>query len=305
MTTPLPRISIVTPSYNQAAFIGWTVRSVLLQRYPNLEYIMMDGGSDDGTVEALAPYRDEFAHYQSAPDEGQSAAIHDGFEHASGDIMAWLNSDDLLAPGALHYVADYFARNPRVDMLYSHRCMIDEANRVIGYWILPPHRTGLMKRWDLIPQETCFWRRSLFERCGNADPTYQFAVDYDLFARYMRVATVRRVNRFLGAFRIHDLSKTTQALHTVGFEEIKRVQEDHDIRFTRYHVFRGPLFRRRVQFRGRWHAMRQHILPGARGGVGYDYDDVWGGLLNGDTECPPLTTPANPPPPLQEAAARS
>jgi len=101
-----PRISIVTPSYNQAPYIGWTVRSVLTQRYPNLEYIIMDGGSSDGTQDVLLPYRSQFAHYESAKDKGQADAVQRGFEKCTGQIMAYLNSDDMLAPDALQFVAD-------------------------------------------------------------------------------------------------------------------------------------------------------------------------------------------------------
>src|SRR5918998_2479133 len=104
---PLPRITIITPSYNQARFVGWTARSVLLQRYPNLEYIVMDGGSTDGTMDVLAPYADRFAYLVSQRDKGQSDAIHRGFERSSGEIMAYLNSDDMLAPGALHFVSKF------------------------------------------------------------------------------------------------------------------------------------------------------------------------------------------------------
>ncbi len=212
----LPRISIVTASYNQAAYVEWTVRSVFLQRYPNLEYIVMDGGSDDGTADVLAHYRDRFAHFVSERDGGQSDAIRRGFERSTGDVMAWLNSDDLLAPGALHFVARYFARHPSVDVIYSHRCMINNTGHVIGYWILPRHSSYLMRRWDLLPQETCFWRRRLFRAAGNVDATFRFAMDYDLFVRYMKRGRFQRVNRFLGAFRIHDKSKTQQQLKTVG-----------------------------------------------------------------------------------------
>src|SRR5437763_5239906 len=101
----LPRISIVTPSYNHGDYIGWTVRSVLLQRYSDLEYVVMDGGSKDATCAILAPYRPYFAHFVSQRDRGQADAIARGFEHTTGDIMGYLNSDDMLAPDALHFVA--------------------------------------------------------------------------------------------------------------------------------------------------------------------------------------------------------
>lgn len=283
---PLPKISIVTPSYNQAPFIAWTVRSVLLQRYPNLEYILMDGGSNDGTQEVLEPYRERFAHYQSAKDKGQSEAIHNGFNHSTGDIMAYLNSDDMLAPGTLHFVADFFQRHPEIDAVYSHRCTVDENNKAVYYWILPRHSDWYMSRWDLIPQETCFWRRSLFERAGNIDPEYRFAMDYDLFVRFMLKGKMTRVNRFLGVFRRHTGAKTSQLLETVGSEEIERVWKRYGLVKRKIDSLIAARFFNSVNRAGGKFAHRRRHLPGALPGIGYDYDRVWGGLLN-DKRLPP------------------
>ena len=126
-----PRITIVTPSYNQGKYIERTVRSVLFQRYPNLDYILMDGGSTDDTVSRLARYKDQFSFFASEPDNGQADAIAKGFARSSGEIMAYLNSDDLLAPGALHFAAKFFEEHPDVDCIYSHRCTVDENDRVV------------------------------------------------------------------------------------------------------------------------------------------------------------------------------
>ncbi|HEY2584810.1 MAG TPA: glycosyltransferase family 2 protein [Tepidisphaeraceae bacterium] len=282
----LPKISIVTPSYNQAPFIGWTVRSVLLQRYPNLEYIVMDGGSTDGTQAVLEPYRERFAHYQSERDKGQADAIHNGFARSTGDIMAYLNSDDMLAPGALHWVAQFFADHPEVDAVYSHRCTVDEDNKVIYYWILPRHSDWYMTRWDLIPQETCFWRRRLFERSGNIDPGYRFAMDYDLFVRFMRDGKMVRANRFLGAFRKHSEAKTSQLLETIGTAEIEGVWEHYGLVKRKVDNLISARFFNSVNRQGGKFAYRHRHLPGALPGVGYDYDRVWGGLLN-DKRLPP------------------
>ena len=275
-----PRISIVTPSYNQAAFIEWTVRSVLLQRYPNLEYIVMDGGSVDGSQDVLERYRSHFAHYVSEKDNGQADAISRGFEICTGQIMAYLNSDDMLAPDALQFVADYFNQHPEVDAIYSNRVVVGADNKVGSYWILPPHSNYLMQRWDLIPQETCFWRRSLFERAGNIDPQFRFALDYDLFLRYMRVGRFVRVNRFLGAFRYHLTAKTHTLLAEVGQEEIGKVREKHGVKIHVGESMIGGVFSLLVQRAGARHAALQRIQPGALAGKGYDYDQVWGGLLN-------------------------
>jgi len=284
----LPRISLVTPSFNQARFIGWTVRSVFLQRYPELEYIMMDGGSTDGTMQVLEPYANRFAYLVSERDKGQSDAICRGFARATGDIMAYLNSDDMLAPGTLAYVARYFQDHPEVDAVYSHRCTVDEHNNVLWYWLLPEHSDWYMTRWDLIPQETCFWRRRLFEKAGTIDPSYRFAMDYDLFVRFMRAAPgrMRRLDRFLGVFRQHDDAKTTKLMETVGADEIKRVWNYYDIRPGRLDPYRSARFYHGVIRAGDKFAVKRGKLPGALPGVGYNYDQVWAGLLD-DPRLPP------------------
>jgi glycosyltransferase involved in cell wall biosynthesis len=272
-------ISIVTPSYNQGRFLEWTLRSVILQRYPELEYVVMDGGSSDGTVEILKRYEHCFSHVESARDGGQADAVARGFRHTSGEIMAFLNSDDLLAPGALAFVAEYFERNPAVDAIYSHRVFIDACNRVEAYWILPEHRNSLMKRWDYIPQETCFWRRRIYERVGGVDSSFQFALDYDLFVRFMDHGRMERVNRFLGAFRRHPESKTSALIEGRVHDEVKRVRREHAIRMPRGHGLGELALARWVRRRSREFADSGRSLPGSLPGIGYNYNDVWGGLL--------------------------
>ena len=276
-----PKISIVTPSYNQAQFVPWTVRSVLLQRYPNLEYVVMDGGSKDNTVKVLEPYVERLAHFQSARDKGQSDAIKHGFDRCSGEIMAYLNSDDMLAPGTLHFVADFFARHPDVDAVYSHRLTVDGRNRAKWYWVLPAHSDWYQTRWDLIPQETCFWRRRLFDRHGNVDDSLRFAIDYDLFARYMLAgARFVRVNRFLGVFREHEEAKTSQLLNTVGAAEVNKVRERYGIRLPRLAPFVSARFYYGALRNGERFAHERRQLPGCLPGTGYDYNAAWGGLLD-------------------------
>ena len=284
----LPKISLVTPCYNHAQYINWTVRSVLLQRYPNLEYIFMDGGSKDGTQDVVAPYVDRFAYYVSERDKGQSDAIHRGFLKSTGEIMAYLNSDDMLAPGALHYVAEFFEKNPDVDVVYSHRATVDAENFMKWYWILPRHNNYLMMRWDLIPQETTFWRRRIFEKVGNIDPNYRFAMDYDLFVRFMLNGKLQRANRFLGAFRQHDTAKTSQLLATVGKEEIDRVWRKFGLKNSKLDPIRSKMFFYAAMRHGCQFAQSGKSLPGVLPGIGYNYDQVWGGLLN-ETRLPPVS----------------
>lgn len=222
----LPLISIVTPSYQQGRFIGRTMSSVLNQNYPNLEYFVQDGGSTDNTVDLLKQYSSSLTGWESAPDEGQSQAINLGFKRVNGEIMAWLNSDDLLLPGTLAYVADFFNRNPDVDVVYGHRILIDEHDMEIGRWILPKHSNSALLWADFIPQETLFWRRSIWEKVGcKLDENFGFAMDWDLLLRFRKAgARMVRLPKFLGAFRVHNAQKTSSVINEVGVEEMAKLR---------------------------------------------------------------------------------
>jgi glycosyltransferase involved in cell wall biosynthesis len=204
-----------------------TLRSVLDQEYPKLQFAVQDGGSQDSTVDVLNQYADRLTHSASHPDKGQAHAINLGFKQVQGDIMAYLNSDDLLLPGTLHYVADYFQRHPKVDVIYGHRVLIDEDNAEVGRWVLPRHDNYTLGWVDFVPQETLFWRRSIWDKAGGAmDESFHFALDWDLLLRFVAAgAKVVRVPRFLGAFRLHDAQKTSTQIATRGEEEIQKLRE--------------------------------------------------------------------------------
>jgi carbamoyltransferase len=226
-TTPTLRISLVTPSYNQGRFLEHTIRSVLEQDYPHLQYIVQDGGSSDDTRAILERWRSRLDHCESVADRGQAHAVNLGFRHAAGDVMAWLNSDDLLLPGSLHYIAKFFQRHPDVDVIYGHRVLIDEQGREIGRWVLPPHDDTMLSWADYVPQETMFWRRRVWEQVGGAmDESFQFALDWDLLLRFREAgARFYRVPRFLGAFRVHAEQKTSAQRENVGNHEMQRLYE--------------------------------------------------------------------------------
>jgi glycosyltransferase involved in cell wall biosynthesis len=277
-----PKVSLVTPSYNQGQFVERTVRSVLFQDYPNIEYIFMDGGSTDGTMAAVAPYLHRFGYWCSKRDEGQAAAVHDGLEKASGDIMGYLNSDDLLAPGAITKVVNYFRNHPEVDAVYSHRVFIDENDVINRISLLPPHSNYLVSRWDWLPQETCFWRRGLFEQAGNVDPRMAFALDYDLFVRFMRKGKLARMNAFLGAFRWHEDSKSATQFETVGRTEIEIIKQRYDVRPRLGDPVIGRVFIGLAICLGYAyvHFPYRGILP-FLGSTGVDYNVLWSGRLRG------------------------
>lgn len=207
-----PKISVVTPSFNQKVFLLQAMRSVLDSGYPNLEYLVVDGGSADGSKEVIETEGKRLAYWTSRSDGGQAEAVQHGFDRAGGEIMGWLNSDDLLLPGALQRIGAYFAAHPDVDVVYGHRILIDEGSKEIGRWVMPPHDPEILRWVDYIPQETLYWRRSLWEKTGaRMDVGLHFALDWELLHRFVEAkARFARLPQFLGAFRIHKAQKTVQ-----------------------------------------------------------------------------------------------
>ena len=188
-----------------------TLHSVLSQNYPALEYFVQDGGSTDETIEVLRRYDGQLSGWASEPDDGQGDAINRAFSRTAGDLMGWLNSDDIQLPGALAYVAHYMATHPEVDVVYGNRILIDENDGQIGLWVLPRHDDTALTLADFIPQETLFWRRSIWEAVGGrVDPAFGYALDWDLLLRFREAgATMVHLPRFLGAFRVHEEQKTS------------------------------------------------------------------------------------------------
>jgi carbamoyltransferase len=225
--TKTPKLSIVTPSYNQGDYIEATIESIISQDYPNLEYIVQDGGSKDSTVNVLKNHDEEILHWESKQDKGQTNAINLGFQHASGEIMAYLNSDDLLLPGALNYIVNYFNEHPEVDVIYGHRILIDSQGEEVGRWVLPRHDDKVLSFADFIPQETLFWRRSIWEKVGGSlDESFRFAMDWDLIVRFRDAgAKFVRLPRFLGAFRVHQLQKSSALINDLGEKEMTIIRQ--------------------------------------------------------------------------------
>jgi ADP-heptose:LPS heptosyltransferase/GT2 family glycosyltransferase len=253
----LPQAAVVTPSFEQQAFVESAMLSVLNQQYPKLLYLVQDGGSRDASPDIIARYADRLLHWESAPDMGPGDAIMKGFRRveamlAPDDIMAWLDSDDLMAPRALRTVAEYFVRHPRIDVVYGHRILIDTDDREIGRWVLPPHTPKALEWVDCVPHETIFWRKRAWERVGGIDPSFRFALGWDLLARFSRVGCkIVRVPYFLGCHRVHPRPNTAALLPAIHAEEEARVrryfhpEEADDIakisKWTRRMQFRGAL----------------------------------------------------------------
>lgn len=220
------KVSIVTPVRDQARFIEAAMESVLTQEHRSIEYIVMDGASSDGTTQLVERHRARLAAFRSAPDNGQSDAINRGFEVASGDVLAWLNGDDLLLPGAVATACAYLADHPDVDVVYGDRILVDEDGLEIGRWILPSHSDAVLSWVDFIPQETLFWRRHAWERAGGyVDAAYRFAMDWEMLVRFRRSgARFAHIPRFMGGFRVHAAQKTTAQMASRGREEMDRIR---------------------------------------------------------------------------------
>ncbi len=204
-----PLVSIVTPSYNQARFLPATIESVLGQTYPNIEYIIIDGGSSDDSQQIIRRYAERLAYWVSEPDQGQTDAINKGFARANGQVLAWLNSDDTYQPNAVAEAVDYLKLHPQVGLVYGQAGYIDEHGRQIGQF--PAAQTDyqrLRRGYVHIPQQAAFWRADLWQQVGPLDPSYYFAMDYDLWLRLARVSQIRYVPRLWANFRLHSGAKT-------------------------------------------------------------------------------------------------
>ena len=223
-----PQITIVTPSYGQAEFIERTMDSVIDQGYPNLNYWVQDGCSSDGTVEILQKYSEKLSGWQSVSDNGQTHALNLALEQVEvGEIMAYLNSDDLFLQDSFAKIVNYFQENPNVDVIYGNRVMIDENDLCIGSWVLHGHNSAVLSYADYVPQETMFWRRSIWEKAGGKfDESFRFAMDWDLLLRFRSAgASFLHVPEFLGAFRIHSAQKTQAMINEVGEGEMARLRQ--------------------------------------------------------------------------------
>lgn len=207
----LPRIGLVTPSLNQARHLERAIASATrLQAYPKLFYVIQDGGSSDRSVQVIRAAESQLHGWLTGANAGKGDALARGFDSLAGalapdDVMAWLDGDDVLAPGALRRVGDYFARHPRVDVVYGHRILIDEDDREIGRWVMPRHDAEMWRWVDWVPRETLFWRKRAWDRAGGIDPSLHYTLAWDLLLRFEATgARIVRLPRFLGAKRVGD-----------------------------------------------------------------------------------------------------
>jgi glycosyltransferase involved in cell wall biosynthesis len=219
-----PRFSIVMPSYNHGALIESSLLSVINQRHGNVELIVMDAGSKDGTRSVLEKYADHIALWRSERDDGQSDALNKGFRHATGEIYGWLNSDDLYCPGAFEFAADIFRKRPEVQVVYGDWYTVGLDHRISAHYFgLPFSRRQLITEGVFCNAQAMFWRRELHQRFGEFDVRLHYTMDYDLILRLATLAGARgfyQTHRALGCFRVYAGQKTgdAAAVETVANE---------------------------------------------------------------------------------------
>ncbi len=212
----LPRVSVIIPSYNQVDYLESAIRSVLCQDYPNLECLVLDAGSQDGSAEVIRHYQSALAYARSEPDSGQAAAVNEGALHATGDFVSFLNSDDMLTAGAVSKVVQTYTQHPEAKLVYGQRILIDHHDAIHGWSHDAPfdHKRMLYT----INSETAFWRKEVYDELGGFNESLRFALDLEFFCRiYARYPTYM-LNDFLGYYRFHPNSKS-ETISDVGRAE--------------------------------------------------------------------------------------
>lgn len=220
MRKTLPKISIVTPSFNQGQYIERTIKSVLDQNYPNLEYWVMDGGSTDQTVKILKKYGKQ-VKWVSEKDRGQTDAINKGLRQATGDIVAYLNSDDTYEPHTLKTVAEFFLKHPKAALLYGQGRLIDDKDKEIGMYNTLPESFEKLFESCGISQPTVFWRKEVLNTVGFFDESFHFTMDYEYWMRVSKKYELHLLPEVLANSRIHPDAKTSAYTHKLHAEAVR------------------------------------------------------------------------------------
>lgn len=227
-----PKISIVTPNYNQADYLEHTIQSVLSQGYPNLEYIIIDGGSTDGSVEIIQKYESQLCYWVSEPDKGMYEAIQKGFDKSTGEIMAWINSDDMYHPKSLFVVAEIFQNHAFVNWLTGTPTLIDEKNRTVY--------VGKDKKWNKldfytnnymwIQQESTFWSRNLWLKVNTGIfDNLKYAGDFNLWLNFFDYAELYQVSALIGGFRIRESGQLSSLYYKEYLLEVNKCLQNKSL----------------------------------------------------------------------------
>jgi glycosyltransferase involved in cell wall biosynthesis len=219
-----PKITVVTPSYNQMHFLGATLESVRRQAYPNLEHILIDGGSKDGSLEIVKQYKEHLSYWVSESDAGQTEALIKGFARATGEIFCWLNSDDLFLPNTLRDVAEHFAMHPYDLFIYGNaQCINRDGIHLFDKKEIPFNWFIWLYNYNYIPQPSCFWKSTLYNDVGGLNPAFDLAMDADLWARFAEVTKPIHVKRTWSQIRLYPEQKN-QRLRQQSNQEDMRIR---------------------------------------------------------------------------------
>lgn len=212
-----PKISIITPSYNQAEYLETTILSVLDQNYPNLEYIIIDGGSTDRSVEIIKKYSPQITYWISEKDHGQSNAINKGIARATGEWIAWQNSDDIYYPGSFLALKDAIEKRSNANLLIANMMMIDsKGNKIRDILYVKPTLGALLAEGMVLTNQSAFWRRNVHEKIGFLNEKLHYAFDYEWFLRLTSLGNAYHIDSIWGGWRIHDEAKAS--LHPEKFK---------------------------------------------------------------------------------------
>jgi len=229
MSNHFPKISVITPSYNQGEFLERTIRSVLDQNYPNLEYIVIDGGSTDCSLEIIKKYAEHLAYWVSEPDLGQAHAINKGMKKATGEWLAWQNSDDIFYPNTFQSMAAAIWNRPEIDLVVGNINLIDVDDIVLrDIRYVTPSYAGLLSEGMLLANQASFWRTNVHRRIGFLTESLHYAFDYEWFLRLAKSSRGLHVNQIWGGYRLHGATKTCNSGAKFS-EENALILEDHPL----------------------------------------------------------------------------
>ena len=216
----LPKISIITPSYNQGQYLEETILSVIDQDYKNMEYIIIDGGSTDNSVDLIKKYEQHLTYWVSEKDTGQSEAINKGFKLASGDIICWLNSDDILMPDSLNMIADCFEKNKDIMLINGNAVLIDEHSNILtDHFILKQKDWYAKKGIFYLSQPSMFWKRQIFDAVGYLKEDFHASMDREFLIRIFKKGyNIGQMNKILAGFRIHSKSKSYKGSERIPYK---------------------------------------------------------------------------------------
>lgn len=227
------KVSIITPSFNQSRYLEQTIRSVLEQNYPALEYFVIDGGSTDSSVEIIRRYESKLAGWVSEKDRGQADAINKGIKASSGEIVAWLNSDDIYQPGAIQKAVAIFQGHPKAGLVYGNVLSIDQNSQPFNLQTLKPYTLEDLMSFRIISQPAVFMRRVVLQQAGLLDLAYHYLLDHQLWLRMAQIAPIVHIPQALAAARYHPEAKNLAHTTEFGREAFRIVDwMETDLRFS-------------------------------------------------------------------------